>query len=353
MASIRTSSAYRADLASAAATCDFSSLKGRSVLVTGSSGLVGSAFADLLLAANDSCGTGVRIYAAGRDPAVVLGRFGRRSDLVPVAYDALCPNDFPFVADYVVHAASNASPDRYVAEPVETLVANFCGLLELLRYARHAGTSRLLYVSSSEIYGRLPHPGPYGDAEYGAVDLLDVRSSYPMAKRAAETLAASYAAECGLDVTIVRPGHVYGPTASPRDRRVSSDFAFKAAAGRDLVLKSDGAQVRSYCHCLDCATAMLVVLTRGARGRAYNVSNPDSVLSVRAMAALLAKAGGVTLCREAPAADETAAFNPMDDSSLDATPLLALGWRPAFPAEDGLRRTVEALREAAGKEGLP
>jgi len=347
MASIRTSSAYRADVASVAATCDFSALAGRTVLVTGSSGLVGSAFADLLLAANDSRGTGVRVCAAARDPAVVLGRFGRRPDLVPVAYDALRPNDFPFAADYVVHAASNASPDRYVSEPVETMVANFCGLLELLRYARRAGTSRLLYVSSSEIYGRLAHPGPYGDAEYGVVDLLDVRSSYPMAKRAAETLAASYAAEYGLDVSIVRPGHVYGPTASPRDRRVSSDFAFKAAAGRDLFLKSDGAQVRSYCHCLDCATAMLAVLTHGASGRAYNVSNPESVVSIREMAALLAKAGGVVLRQETATPGETAAFNPMDDSSLDAAPLLALGWRPAFPAEVGLRRTVEALREAA------
>ena len=148
-----------------------------------------------------------------------------------------------------------------------------------------------------------------------------------------------------MESVIVRPGHIYGPTASPNDNRVASAFAYAAARGEDIVMKSDGAQLRSLCHCLDCASAMLRVLLRGESGRAYNISNPDSVVTIREMAALLAAAGGVRLIREEASAAEKAGFNPMLNSSLDSAGLQSLGWRGRFDAPRGLARTVEILRE--------
>ena len=110
-------------------------------------------------------------------------------------------------------------------------------------------------------------------------------------------------------------------------------------------MKSDGAQIRRYCHCLDCASAIIAVLLKGETVRAYNVSNPDSIITIRQMAELLAKAAGVALRVEAPTESERKAFNPMSNSSLDSESLLKLGWRGIFGAERGFSRTVEILRE--------
>ncbi|WP_230687693.1 NAD-dependent epimerase/dehydratase family protein, partial [Streptococcus pneumoniae] len=82
---------------------------------------------------------------------------------------------------------------------------------------------------------------------------MSVRSSYASSKRATETLCVSFASEYGIKIMIVRPGHIYGPSAKDSDNRVSSFFMTEAIAGRDIVIKSTGSQLRSYCYSLDCA----------------------------------------------------------------------------------------------------
>ena len=321
-------------------------LAGKSVLITGATGLICSAAADLLIRCNDTQGTGIRILAAGRSAEKVLARFGARDDVTFVPYDATHPDGpLPDGCDYIIHGASNATPKTIMQEPVETMLSNFVGLRRLLEHARTHGTARVLYVSSSEVYGKKDDALPYREGQYGYIDLLNPRNSYPVSKRAAETLCASYAAEYGVDTAIVRPGHIYGPTATPNDYRVSSAWAYAAARGEDIVMKSDGAQLRSYCHCLDCASALFTVLLKGARTGAYNISNPASIITIRQMAELLTRAGGVRLKLELPAEEERKAFNPMSNSSLNSDALEALGWQGLFGAERGFAETVRILRE--------
>ena len=106
-----------------------------------------------------------------------------------------------------------------VKEPVETMLSNFLGMKSLLDFAKEYGSKRILYISSSEIYGKKDGDQPYHEGEYGYIDMLNPRNSYSIGKRAAETLCASYADEYGVESVIVRPGHIYGPTASPYDNR--------------------------------------------------------------------------------------------------------------------------------------
>ncbi|MBE6939613.1 MAG: NAD-dependent epimerase/dehydratase family protein [Ruminococcaceae bacterium] len=341
------SAAYRDDLTRALSVLDLQALQSKRILITGASGLIGSALVDLLLQANLMQEANITVYAAGRSREKLEDRFshGLGHGLVPVVYDATQPLAFDFATDYVIHGASNASPDKYVSEPVDTMLANILGMRELLEYARRCGAQKTVYISSSEVYGVLGHGKPFREDEYGTVNILGDRASYPMGKRAAETLCVSYANQYGMDVSIVRPGHIYGPTAQRSDKRISSAFAFDAAEGRELVMKSAGTQLRSYCHCLDCATATLTVLLQGASKQAYNISNPDSIITIRQMAEIIARSAGVVLRVDAPTAAEKAAFNPMDNSSLDSEKLLALGWRGIFDHETGLAHTVQVLKE--------
>ncbi|MCR5576749.1 MAG: NAD-dependent epimerase/dehydratase family protein [Oscillospiraceae bacterium] len=331
-------------------------LSGRRIMITGCAGLICSAVADTLIRWNTRHSEKILILAAGRSKKRIESRFAPYSGedwFTFVPYDASSTeNVFDLPCDYIIHGAGNASPNKVVKEPVETMLSNFMGLKYLLDYAKDVSARRVLYISSSEVYGKKEGNLPYKTDEYGYIDLLNARNSYSVGKRAAETLCASYAAEYGVKSVIIRPGHIYGPTALETDNRVSSAWAYAAARGEDITMKSDGAQLRSYCYCLDGASAILKALLKGEDLHAYNISNPDSVISIREMGEILARSAGTELKREIPTEEDKRGFNPMSNSSLDGSELLALGWKGLFDAERGFGHTVSILREidAAGKQ---
>lgn len=324
-------------------------LAGKSLMITGAAGLVCSAIVDIIFRYNDTHDQKIQVLAAGRWPEEMSGRFGdlvNRDDFTFVVYDASKTDNVINVhADYIIHGASNASPNMIVKEPVETMMSNFLGMKYLLDYAIEQGTERILYISSSEVYGEKEGSEPYKEGQYGYIDLLNSRNSYSVGKRAAETLCASYADEYGMESVIVRPGHIYGPTASPFDKRVASAWSYAVAKGEDIVMKSDGSQIRSYCYCLDCASAMLKVLLCGENCHAYNISNPDSIISIKDMAEILSESAGVKLRMELPTEEEKKGFNPMSNSSLESESLTGLGWHGCFDAKTGFAHTVKILKE--------
>ena len=338
---------YLADLLRVqAAIPHIEKLKDCRVLITGAGGLICSAFVDMLLSRNDAADAGIQVYAAGRSVEKLRQRFAHwagRGDLHFVSYDAAEPIDCQESFDYLIHGASPANPAAYNAQPVETMTANFTGTYNILRYAQNCGAKRVLYVSSSEVYGKKEGGEPYHEQEYGFVDLLNPRACYPSSKRAAETLCAAYAQQYGVDTVIVRPGHVYGPTATAADNRASSQFPRDVLAGRDIVMKSSGAQLRSYCYVLDCASAMAAVLLAGQKGCAYNISNRNSVVTIRQMAQAFADAAGQRLVFENATDAEKRSYNLMDNSALRSDALEALGWYGLFDLQAGVKATLDAI----------
>lgn len=327
--------------------------KGCSVLVTGATGLVCSAIVDFLIRLNDTRNAGVCVYVTARSLQKATDRFGQllnRPDVVFVEYDALKDVTWSFDVDYIIHGASPANPALYTKQPVETMLANILGMNNILNYAKKHHVKRVLFVSSSEVYGRKENSEPYGSSEYGYVDILNPRACYPSAKRACETLCSSYGAEYGIDSVIVRLGHVYGPTATRQDTRASSQFFYDVLDGHDIVMKSAGSQVRSYCYVVDCVSAILTVLLSGEMGKAYNISNPVSVVTIRELAEQIAKSSGRKVVFENPSDEEKKGYNLMDNSSLDSADLLILGWKGLFSLEDGVNHTLVNLQGETGDE---
>ena len=328
---------------------ELGNLAGQSVLITGPTGLICSAVVDVLIRYNATHDEKIKILAAGRSEEKVKSRFASYTSepwFTFITYDAAGVNNaFPEDINYIIHGASNASPNHIVAEPVETMLANFNGMKELLDYSRANQTSRIVYISTSEVYGKKNSKEPSKVSDYGGIDILNPRSSYSIGKCAAETLCASYYDEYGVESSIIRPGHIYGPTAGKNDNRVSSAWAYAVARGEDIVMKSDGSQIRSYCYCLDSASAILTVLLKGQSVKAYNISNPESVINIKQMAELLAKSADVKLRFELPTEAEKKGFNPMSNSSLDSIELQELGWKGLFNAERGFAHTVEIIKQ--------
>ena len=344
MKNILENSIYVRDIERILKNLNIEKIKGKSILITGGLGLICSSVADLLIEYNKCYNANITIYIADINEKGFDLRYGYCEYVRYVPYDALKPITFDIDVDYIIHGAGVASPELYVSMPVETMLSNFNGILNLLEYSKKHNVERILYVSSSEVYGVKDTEKAFEENCFGSVNINTVRSSYSETKRASEVLCKSYSSEYDVDTVIVRPGHIYGPTASPKDKRISSEFAYFAAQGKDLEMKSLGLQKRSYCYSLDCASAILVALVNGEKGESYNIGH-DEVTSIREMARILADAGNVNLKINEPTEYDLRQFNPMDNSSLNNDKIKKIGYKDTFSVREGLMHTVEILKE--------
>ncbi len=326
-------------------------LFGKAILLTGATGMIGSCVGDYLLWLNQTEKLKADIIFAGRDRERVRSRFEpfqEGKDYAFAPFDAVSgepPLTDKKKIDFIIHAASNAHPEAYAKQPVETMLANLLGTNALLDLAVKRAAKRVLFISSSEVYGIWEEERPFLETDYGYMDLLSARSCYPSSKRGAETLCAAYTGEYGIETVIVRPGHVYGPTMTDQDSRAAAQFARNARDGKNIVMKSTGTQRRSYCYVTDCVAALFTVLLKGETGNAYNISSEGSTCYLRSFAEAFAKAGGGNVQYAAPSSGELKGYNRMYNSSLNARKLEALGWRAQISLMDGVRKTVEELRE--------
>ena len=323
-------------------------LKGARVLITGATGLIGSCLADALLLLNAARGMAIEVYAAGRSASGMRARFGAAADdprFHYVPYDATAPLALDFEADHVVHAATSAHPLAYATDPVGILQANVVGTLNLLEALRGWGHGRFLLLSSGEIYGENPAlPEGFSEADTGAIDTMRPRACYPEGKRAAETMCASYAAQYGVNARVARLCHVYGPTFTASNSRADAQFLRNALDGRDIVMKSAGSQVRSWCYVADAVCALLTLLLRGEAGQAYNVANRHAVASIREYAQTLADIAGVKLVFELPPELEKAGYTRVSRAVLNPAKLEGLGWRPRYGLREGLEESYRACK---------
>ncbi len=326
---------------------DLQKLFYKTILITGAAGMICSSIADILFYLNEKKQAGITICLAGRSRERMAQRFAAYKegrDYTFVFFEAASNQELDVRADYVIHGASNANPAVFTAEPVETILGNINGTKTVLDAAAKYHAARVLYISSSEVYGNRGGREAHIESEYGSVDILNPRACYPSAKRLAETLCVSYQAEFGVDTVIVRPGHIYGPTITAGDTRASAQFSRNAARHENIVMKSAGLQLRSYCYTLDCASAILTILLRGERGEAYNISGEGCLATIREMAEALAEAGGVQIEYEQASDAEIKGYNLMSNSSLNGEKLKNLGWMPAFSLQEGAERTLALLR---------
>ena len=320
-------------------------LRNKRILITGASGLIGSTLAELLIGLNRTFGTGLEIWALGRSGKALQERFSSGVYLHIIEGDVGSIALPDLNVDYIIHAASPSHPLAYSRTPVEVMKANLLGTINMLELAKRTG-ARLLFISSGEVYGAGNEPDScFREDGYGYIEISDSRSCYPESKRAAETLCASYHAQFGVDTVAARLCHVYGAAITDTNSRADAQFLRNAVNHEDIVMKSPGDQVRSFCYVKDAVTGLLYILLKGRSGEAYNVANRDSAATIRRYAETLAAVSGVRLRNELPSEDESKGYTRVSRAVLDATKLEGLGWVPQYDLESGLRETYAFLLE--------
>lgn len=317
-------------------------LSGKNILVLGATGLIGGSLVDLLLA-NPSID--YYVFASGRDEERANKRF---ADYVESPYyhfirlDVTAPLESDLCFDYIIDAAGGASPQLYVSDPVGVMKSNLFGVDNLLQFGVRHGLKKFLYVSSGEVYGE-GDGRPFTEDYSGYVNPTAVRSCYPSAKRATETLCVSYAHQYGVDVSIARPCHVYGPYFTKSDNRVYAQFVRNVLCGEDIVLKSKGEAFRSWIYVVDCAVALLYILLKGENSEAYNIANEESNVSIRTLAETVAILADKKVVFDIPKDANQGNTTPITRAVFSTSKLEALGWKPLTSLEQGLSHTLRTL----------
>lgn len=332
----------------AKADIDWEKLDNKTILISGSTGLVGKYLILSLLARNRIFDLHTHIVALSRNKEKFYRRFENCSGIESVEFlehDVQQPIAYGGYIDYILHMASNTHPRLYASKPIETEMANILGTLHLLNLAASKPGCRFVFTSSTDIYGDNRSVKAFlKETDCGYIDCNTLRAGYIEGKRASEALCNAYREEKGVDFVIARLCRLYGPTMQRPDSRAISQFIDKAVCRENIVLMSEGKQTFSHLYVYDAVTALLCIMMNGEPGNAYNVADRDQVPSLRELAQKLADIAGTKVVFDLPDELTSKGASTFQDVRLDPSKLYALGWRPAVTLDEGLQHTVEYFR---------
>lgn len=318
-------------------------LDGCNILVTGATGLIGSCLVDVLMLHPNKK---YNVYASGRNKERALSLFAKYKDDEAFhffVYDVTNTLECNINFHYIIHAASNASPNFFSSKPVEIIKSNIEGVINLINYGLKHDLRRFLYVSSGEVYGE--GDGRIFTEDYsGYVDPTLSRSCYPSSKRTAETLCAAYREEYGVDTVIARPTHVYGPHFTESDNRVYAQFIRNVVNEENIIMKSTGSQYRSWCYVVDCITALIFILLKGEKGQAYNIADNSSKISIKELAETIARLSNRKVIQQEPSNIEKAGYNIVTKSIFSTDKIEKLGWKIEGSFTEKMTSTIEECK---------
>jgi nucleoside-diphosphate-sugar epimerase len=329
---------------------------GSTVLITGANGLIPSYMVDTLMFLNQRqlLDEPVHILALVRNEKYARERFSAYQDdthLELLVQDVCEPVHRIGNVDFIIHAASQASPKYYHVDPVGTLSANIMGTRNILELGREKSVQSFLFISSGEVYGEVTEACiPTRENDGGYLDPMSVRSCYAESKRMAETMCVCWHHQYGVPVKVARPFHTYGPGMKLDDGRVFADFVSNIVRRKDIVMTSEGRHIRSFCYLSDATAGFFTVLLKGKDAEAYNIGNPDAAISIAELAETLVSLFpeyGLTVVR----AERSTHYvqSTIEKNVPNISKAMELGWHPSIGIAEGFLRTINSYSNTLRK----
>ena len=327
---------------------DWTRFKNKTILISGVYGFLAAYLVYYFLYLNEKYDCSCKVVGLGRNHDKAFKKFSRllnRNDFEVIIVDVSNVIIIQQKIDFVIHAASKASPKFYGIDPVGVIKANVLGTNNLLKIAQSNNVESFLFFSSGEVYGAVPATQiPTKENEYGYLDITKIRSCYGESKRLGETMCVSWHHQYQVPTKIVRPFHTYGPGMDLNDGRVYADFIADIINNRNIIMKSDGSAKRAFCYLKDATAGFLKVLLDGKNGEAYNVGNPNEEVSIIELAEKLVKLYPEKnlAVQKQEQLKEGYIQSSVNRNSPDITKVKELGWQPKTTINEGFKRTIES-----------
>lgn len=322
-------------------------LKGKTVLITGATGLIGSFLVKTINKLNKHLEEKVKVIAVSRDPIKAKEKLRLSEDITYTTLEC-CTSISPI--SFIIHSGSPTSSEDFANKPVEVIKSIIGDSIKILELAKERD-SRILFLSTLEIYG-ITEQEDVKENDSGHLLTMCARSSYPEAKRMAETLCYSYYKEFGVSIVVARLTQCFGAGVDLYiDKRVFAEFGRNIINNENLSLKTSGETARSYIYISDAASALFLLLLRGKSGEAYNISNPQTYCSIKEMAELLAKSNNLKVVFLKDSKD-LRKFFPAHQISLNIEKISSLGWSPRVSLLESYRRMIKNMKQSNSSKSL-
>lgn len=318
---------------------DWDLLNGKTVLVTGSTGLIGK----LIVKALAQKG-GINIVALARNKEKAEEIFAIYNNIRIEVCDIRNIDNINGDIDYIIHCASITDSKMFVNNPVETFLTALHGTDNILRLGIKKKCSGIVYVSSMEVYGTPQTDEKIDETHSTNLDIMNVRSCYPESKRACENLCCAYASQYNMKIMTARLTQTFGSGVSYNDGRVFAEFARCAVEKRDIILHTKGETKRSYLYTSDAVRAILSIMLNGETCHAYNVANEATYCSIYEMAEMVAEKCADNKISVRCILDDISKFGYAGHlkMNLDTTAVKSLGWKPVYSLDQMFERMIRA-----------
>jgi nucleoside-diphosphate-sugar epimerase len=312
------------------------------ILIAGGAGFIGSNLSTKLLAEGHEV---IAVDNLISSSDTNLKKLQENPSFQFINHDIIFPLPSDITADFVFHLASPASPNHhsrisYHALPMETMLVNTTGTLELLKFALH-NNAKFLFASTSEIYGD-PLEHPQKEDYRGNVSTIGPRSVYDEAKRFGETLTSYFWREKGLDARIARIFNTYGPNMHKDDLRMIARFIMQALGNEPITIFGDGSQTRSLCYIDDLTEGLSrLMFYENTRSEVINLGNPEehTVMEYAQLVKRLTNSGSEIVQSEELPKDDPARRCPDISKARNI-----LSWEPKVGLEEGLLKMIEYVK---------
>lgn len=334
------SSVVKEDVSNILTKCrgEIDSLRGSTVLITGSTGFLARELTEALLESNRS-GRGIKLVLTSRDPEKVKTVFGDRLgpdvDIVPI----VDIERYAGRVDHIVHSAAPCDPRINNESPFQAIVDIGDLMQKVIALGARKDLQNFLLLSSGAVYGvQSPEMKRIPEEYLGAPDISRRESCYGEAKRISELMLTS----SGLPYTILRGFTFIGPNQDMRSGFAAPEFISAGLRDKRIIIKGDGRPIRSFCYESDLAVMVLKTLVH-AKNVTMNAGNDRPEISIRELAEIVArKIGDVEIVVEG---EPRPGLPPRYVPNIDR---MRAFYVPTVNVESGIGRVVRHLRETNG-----
>ena len=317
----------------------------RTILVAGGAGFIGSHLCDRLLGQGHTVICVDSFITGSRDNVTPLKNHPR---FRLIEQDICDPLELETPIGEIFNLACAASPPRYQANSVHTMLTSVVGTSNLLRLAEKHG-AKFLQASTSEVYGD-PEEHPQQEDYRGHVNCTGPRACYDEGKRAAESLCFDFLRYGWADARIARIFNTYGPRMQPDDGRIVSNLICQALAGEALTIYGSGEQTRSFCYVTDLVEGLIALMrVEPNPGGPVNLGNPAEFTVNELADLVLRKVRSRSPIVHLPL--------PQDDPRRRRPDITRaqnlLGWQPQVPLVEGIAETIAWFSLVSGQGAKP